>query len=90
MSNYQIKKESQSGVRSARSLPKVRGEIIHLNYNVPSGDIFKNPKKLNGEFRTPYLRFTNDKTLKRFDNRFVIFTEDAFLPKKQEIDSALS
>lgn len=84
--NYQVKKESQSGVRSAKSMPKVRGEIIDLPYYVPNELIFKTPKKRNGELRVPYIRFISNKTLKRFDNGFVVFTEDAFLPKKKEID----
>lgn len=87
--NYQVKKETMSReVRTAKK-GKVRidGEFIDIKYNVPSGDYFENPKKLNGEYKTPYLRFIEDKTLKRFDNGFVVFTEEAFLPKKKEIDS---
>jgi hypothetical protein len=86
--NYQVKKETMSReVRRAKEgKVKIIGEFIDINYHVPSGDYFENPKKLNGEFKTPYLRFVNDKTLQRFDNGFVVFTSQAFLPKKQEID----
>lgn len=88
--NYQVKKETMSReVRTAKKgKVKVDGEFIDIKYNVPSGDYFENPKKLNGEFKTPYLRFTQDKTLHRFDNGFVVFTQEAFLPKKKEIDNS--
>ena len=90
--NYQVKKESMSReVRQGKSSKKqIAGEFIDLKYNVPSGDIFDNPKKQNGEFKTPYLRFINDKTLNRFDNGFVVFTPEAFLSQKQAIDKSIS
>ena len=72
---------------SKKSKKPIAGEFIDIKYNVPSGDYFDNPKKKNGEFKVPYLRFINDTTLQRFDNGFVVFTREAFLPKKQEIDS---
>jgi hypothetical protein len=87
--NYQVKKETMSReVRiGKKSKTPIKGEFIDINYHVPSGDYFETPKKKNGEFKTPYLRFINDKTLQRFDNGFVVFTTQAFLPKKKEIDS---
>ena len=87
--NYQVKKETMSReVRKEKKSKKpIAGEFIDIKYNVPNGDYFDNPKKKNGEFKVPYLRFINDTTLQRFDNGFVVFTREAFLPKKQEIDS---
>jgi len=87
--NYQVKKETMSReVRTAKKgKVKIDGEFIDIKYNVPSGDYFTNPKKLNGEYKTPYLRFIEDKTLKRFDNGFVVFTEEAFLSMKKKLDS---
>ena len=75
--NYQVKKETMSReVRQGKKGKiKIKGQFIDIKYNVPSGDYFENPKKLNGEFKTPYLRFVNDKTLNRFDNGFVVFTQ---------------
>ncbi len=89
--NYQIKKTSFSGVKSARHLPrkKAEGESVDIFYEVPSSGIFVNPKKLNGEPRLPYERFMEDKRTERLSNGFIIFTEEAFLPKKREIDSSL-
>ena len=87
--NYQVKKESMSReIRKEKNKKiKIQGEFVDIKYYVPSEDVFANPKKLNGEFKAPYLRFVNDKTLQRFDNGFVVFTPQAFLPKKAEIDS---
>lgn len=87
--NYQVKKETMSREvrREKKTKEPIAGEFIDIKYNVPSGDYFENPKKKNGEYKTPYLRFKNDKTLHRFDNGFVVFTSEAFLPKKEEIDN---
>lgn len=87
--NYQIKKVSFKGVRSAKTLPnkKLDGEAIDMNYEVPNSIVFENPKRNDGAFRKPYLRFLEDKRTIRFDNGFVVFTEESFLPKKEEIDS---
>jgi len=68
---------------------KIAGEFVDIKYYVPNEDVFANPKKRNGEFKTPYLRFINDKTFQRLNNGFVVFTPQAFLPKKLEIDSIL-
>lgn len=89
--NYQVKKETMSReVRIGKMKKKsITGEFIDIFYNVPSGDYFENPKKKNGEFKTPYLRFIEDKNLKRFNNGFVVFTQEAFLSKKQYIDSKI-
>ena len=87
--NYQVKKETHSReVRKEKDAKKpIAGEFIDLAYQVPSEDYFKEPRKKNGEFKTPYLRFTENKQLKRLDNGFVIFTKEAFEPKKNQIDS---
>jgi len=37
----------------------------------------------------PYLRFTQNKELKRLSNGFVVFTPFAFEGKKKEIDESL-
>ena len=88
--NYQVKKKTLSGVRGrvVESKTQIEGEFIDLPYEVPSEDYFKNPKKKNGEFKLPYLRFIQDKRLKRLNNGFVIFAEEAFKPKKDEIDKS--
>lgn len=86
--NYQVKKTSFSGVKSSRPLPrnkKLKGEPIDIYYEVPS--CLTNPKTKSGEFRKPYLRFLEDKRTEAFPNGFVVFTKEAFLPKKREIDS---
>lgn len=87
--NYQVKKASFSGVMSRKPLPrkKVEGEPVDIYYEVPNSDIFDNPKTKKGEFRTAYQRFLADKRTSRLPNGFVIFTKDAFLPKKEEIDN---
>lgn len=78
--NFQVKKESFSReVRQAKiSKKKIEGEFINLFYNVPTRQIFENPKKKDGNYRKPYLDFQNNKTLKRLNNGFVIFTEKVF------------
>jgi len=88
--NYQVKKTSHSGVMSRRPLPrksKLKGEPIDIKYEVPN--ILSNPKTKKGEFRKPYLRFLEDKRTRAFDNGFVVFTPETFLPKKAEIDQSL-
>jgi len=88
--NYQVKKTSFSGVMSRKPLPrkkKLKGENIDIKYEVPT--CLSDPKTKKGEFRKPYLRFLEDKRTKSFDNGFVVFTKEAFLLKKKEIDEAL-
>lgn len=88
--NYQVKKTSHSGVMSRRPLPrknKLKGEPIDIKYEVPN--ILSNPKTKKGGFRKPYLRFLEDKRTRAFDNGFVVFTPETFLPKKAEIDQSL-
>jgi hypothetical protein len=86
--NYQVKKKSFSReVRKEKEVKEsIYGEFIDIKYEVPSDDIFKDPKTKKGEIRIPYKRFIENKELKRFDNGFVVFTSDTFLPKKEEID----
>jgi hypothetical protein len=88
--NYQVKKTSFSGVMSRVPLPRKKknnGENIDIKYEVPT--CLSDPKTKSGEFRLPYLRFLEDKRTKAFDNGFVVFTPDTFLPKKKEIDNSL-
>jgi len=87
--NYQVKKASFSGVMSRKPLPRkaIEGEPVDIYYEVPNSDIFDNPKTKKGEVRTGYKRFMDDKRTSRLPNGFIIFTKDAFLPKKNEIDS---
>jgi len=90
--NYQVKKESFSReVRQDSPQPRnpLLGEFIDIKYEVPSQDYFKNPKKRNGEYKLPYLRFTKNEELKRLPNGFVVFTRHAFEDKKKEIDERL-
>lgn len=85
--NYQVKKTSFNGVMSRRPLPrqsKLQGKSIDIKYEVPS--VLSNPKKLNGEYREPYLRFLKDKRTRAFDNGFVVFTPLAFADDKKKID----
>ena len=86
--NYQVKKETHS--REVRIDKKVKSqdvEIIRIEYEVPSPQIFAQPKKLDGTYKLPYLRFTENKTLERLPNGFVVFTAAMFEPKKAAIDS---
>lgn len=89
--NYQVKKESYSReVRKQKeSKIKLDGEFVDILYNVPSNDIFDDPKTKKGEYRKPYKEFINNKNLERFDNGFVVFTSKIFRDKKKEIDSSL-
>ncbi len=89
--NYQVKKKSFSReVRKAKETKnKIEGEFIDIKYEVPSEDYFTNPKKLNGEYKLPYLRFIQNKELKRLPNGFVVFTPFIFEKKKEEIDKLL-
>ncbi|MBU2220737.1 TaqI family restriction endonuclease [Patescibacteria group bacterium] len=87
--NYQVKKKSFSGeVRRGKGgvKNKIEGEFIDINYEVPSGDYFENPKKRNGEHKLPYKRFQENKELERFLNGFVVFTPYPFEQKRNEID----
>ncbi len=86
--NYQVKKTSFAGVKSGKPLArknKLEGESVGMFYEVPA--CLTDPKKQNGNFRKPYLRFLKDKRTKALPNGFVIFTKHAFLPKKKKIDS---
>lgn len=89
--NYQVKKTSFSReVRAEKkSKKKLKGQFLAIKYEVPSEDYFKNPKKRDGEYKLPYLRFMRDKELKRLFNGFVVFTPYAFKGKKKEIDEGL-
>ena len=84
--NYQVKKETFSReVRRGKEVKnKIYGEFININYDVPSEDYFTNPKKLNGEFKLPYLRFMENKNLRRLKNGFVVFTTIVFETVKKE------
>lgn len=89
--NYQVKKAtfSREVRQEKKSASKIKGQFIDIKYEVPSEDYFKDPKKRNGEYKLPYLRFTQNKELKRFPNGFVVFTPYAFEKKKAEIDQSL-
>ena len=90
--NYQVKKKSFSGeIRRGKGgvKNKIEGEFIDINYEVPSGDYFENPKKKDGEYKLPYKRFQENKEIKRFPNGFVVFTPYPFEQKKNEIDMNL-
>jgi len=89
--NYQVKKTSFSREIRAekKSKKKLNGQFITIKYEVPSEDYFKNPKKRDGEYKLPYLRFIQNKELKRLPNGFVVFTPIVFEQKKREIDESL-
>lgn len=89
--NYQVKKETHSREvrREERGKVKIDGEFVDILYNVPSEDVFKDPKTKKGAYRKPYLDFMNNKNLRRFDNGFVVFTPQIFLVQKKEIDEKI-
>lgn len=89
--NYQVKKKSFSREvrKEKKAKNKIDGEFIDIKYEVPSEDYFANPKKKNGEYKLPYLRFIKNKQLQRFSNGFVVFTSLTFQEKKKEIDNKL-
>lgn len=89
--NYQVKKETHSReVRKQKeSKNKLDGEFVDILYNVPTNDIFADPKTKKGEYRKAYKEFIENKNLKRFNNGFVVFTPYVFKQKKKEIDSKL-
>lgn len=86
--NYQVKKAtfSREVRQEKKSKNQIKGEFIDIKYEVPSDDYFKNPKKKDGEYKLPYLRFIENKELKRFPNGFVVFTPFPFEKRKKEID----
>jgi hypothetical protein len=86
--NYQVKKAtfSREVRQEKKSQNQIKGEFIDIKYEVPSDDYFKNSKKKDGEYKLPYLRFIENKELKRFPNGFVVFTPFPFERKKKEID----
>jgi hypothetical protein len=88
--NYQVKKAtfSREVRKEKQSKKQIKGEFIDIKYEVPSDDYFKNPKKKDGKFKLPYLRFIENKGLKRFPNGFVVFTPFVFENKKREIDQS--
>ena len=90
--NYQVKKETHS--REVRRAKKGRshldGEYIEIEYLVPSREYFENPKKRNGEYKEPYLRFINNKSLRRLPNGFVVFTPLAFEETKRRLDAGIA
>lgn len=65
---------------------KTEGENIDIKYEVPT--CLSDPKTKKGDFRLPYLRFLEDKRTASFENGFVVFTPETFLPKKKEIDNS--
>ena len=89
--NYQVKKTSFSREvrQEKKTKKKIKGQFLEIKYEVPSEDYFKNPKKRSGEYKLPYLRFTQNKELKRLPNSFVVFSRHAFENKKKEIDETL-
>ena len=86
--NYQVKKAtfSREVRQEKKSKNQIKGEFIDIKYEVPSDDYFKNPRKKDGDYKLPYLRFTENKELKRFPNGLVVFTPFPFEKKKREID----
>lgn len=85
--NCQVKKESYSReVRQPKKgKAKLDGEWLEIGYFVPPGDVFENPRKLDGSYKKPYLRFKSDKRLERLPNGFVIFTDLLFVPLKKKL-----
>jgi len=88
--NYQVKKASFSREvrQEKKGKNKIKGQFIDIKYEVPSDDYFTQPKKQNGEYKLPYLRFTENKELRRLKNGFIVFTPYAFEGKKKAIDTS--
>lgn len=86
--NYQVKKTtfSREVRQEKKSKNQIEGEFIDIKYEVPSSDYFRNPRKKDGEYRLPYLRFIENKELKQLPNGFVVFTPFVFENKKRDID----
>lgn len=86
--NYQVKKAtfSREVRREKVSKKQIVGTFIDIKYEVPSDAYFTSPKKKDGTYRLPYKRFIENKTLKRFDNGFVVFTRSIFENEKAKID----
>lgn len=89
--NYQVKKKSFSREVRKEKISKnpIPGMFIDIAYDVPSEDYFVNPRKRNGEYKLPYLRFINNKELKRLPNGFVVFTRTRFESDKKAIDAGV-
>jgi len=89
--NYQVKKETFSREVRKQKEAKVKldGEFVDILYNVPSNDIFENPRTKKGELRKPYKEFIKNKNLERLPNGFVVFTPKIFKEKKKQLDSKL-
>lgn len=86
--NYQVKKStfSREARQEKRSKKILIGKFIDIKYEVPSEDYFVNPKRRDGAYKLPYLRFISNKELKRLSNGFVVFTPFVFEKEKEEID----
>lgn len=82
--NYQVKKKTESREvrKEKKSKKKLTGKYVIIEYKVPDGKVFDNPKTKKGEWRKPYLDFIKNKNLKRFDNGFVVFTPKIFVEEK--------
>jgi len=89
--NYQVKKNSFSReIRQSKRIGKqIEGQFIDIKYEVPSDDYFVNSKKKDGKYKLPYLRFIQNKELKRLPNGFVIFTPYTFMLMKKQIDGII-
>lgn len=87
--NYQVKKNSFSREvrQDKRPNRQISGEMLMIKYEVPSGDYFLHPRKQDGSYRLPYLRFIENPQLKRLPNGFVVFTPAVFMKDKTRLDA---
>ncbi len=87
--NYQVKKKTFSReVRKEKISKKIIVGIFEdIVYNVPSSQYFDNPLTKKGVHRKPYSDFMNNKSLRRMDNGFIVFTPYIFEVRKQAIDN---
>ena len=91
--NYDVKKESRSGVVGRGSTPKkpIPGIFIPIRYTVPDFKTIQHPQKKNGTgFLKAYLNFKehflDTNILRVLPNGFVVFTPGIFEERKKELN----
>ena len=75
--DYGVKKVSKR--QDIHINDKEKEGVVAIKYWVPNIDDLKNPKKMNGDYRTGYLAFKEDGRLDFLENGFIIFNKKVFL-----------